>query len=343
MANITSSWMDKRQTPGLYWDPRHHGLGVRVFRDGTTKSWQFQKGGKNRSTLGRWPTMNVAEARRIAAEYNETGVPKREDEWTFARAHEVWADDFLERGGSPKTVAENEGRVRKHTDWWDRTVADTQRIDLIALRTDIKKRAGVHPARDTTGHLKRLVELVTGERFLLPHLPRPQSDRAARSGRLEEWWPAVTAASSPRMLDAHSVCVLTGLRQSEVLGLRRSLVSGDTIRIPNPKAKMGKDLSFDRHLPEQVRTILSRQMTNGDRFFPFNKIRTNDGSWAHQCRHAFIGIAESETAVPRRVMRALVNHTGKSDVTDGYGTPSSEALASWSQNIADIIGEKIGL
>ena len=63
MANITSSWMDKPQPKGLHWDPRHHGLGVRVWANGTTKSWVFQKSGGRRITIGKWPRMEVNEAR----------------------------------------------------------------------------------------------------------------------------------------------------------------------------------------------------------------------------------------------------------------------------------------
>lgn len=340
MTNLTSSWMDKRQAPGLYWDPRHHGLGVRVWKNGATKSWVYQKSGGKRSTLGRWPSVEVNEARRIAAERNETGVSQT---YTYEAAHDSWAADFLSRGGSPVTVRENKGRVRKHApEWWDKTVETTKRPQLIDLRLAIKDRAGTHPARDTLGHLTRLYEYVTGERIRLPALPRPPSNRAARSGKLEDWWPEIQDNASAPMLAAHRVAALTGLRASEVLTIRRSCVRNGWLRVANPKTKMGKDLSFDRPLPTQALNLIRQQPTN-DLVFPFKALRLNAGSYAHRLRHAYIGIAESETAVPRRVIRALVNHTGKTDVTDGYGAPSPEALASWSQKIADIIAEKIAL
>ncbi len=340
MANITSSWMDKRQPKGLFWDPRHHGLGVRVWKDGHTKSWVYQKSGGKRSTLGRWPAMQVNEARRIAAEYNEQGVQQT---YTYQDAHASWSADFLGRGGSPVTVKENAGRVGKHApEWWGRTVETTKRPQLIDLRLAIKDRTGVHPARDTVGHLSRLYEYVTGERIRLPNLPRPQSQRAARSGRLEDWWPEIEANASVPMLAAHRVTALTGLRASEVLAIRRSHIRNGWLRVDNPKSKMGKDLSFDRPLPDQVLDIIGDQLT-GDLVFPFKALRLNAGSYAHRLRHAYIGIAESETAVPRRVLRALVNHTGKSDVTDGYGTPSPESSLRWSQEIANRVAERITL
>ena len=76
---------------------------------------------------------------------------------------------------------------------------------------------------------------------------------------------------------------------------------------------------------------------------PFDKIRIKGIASTHACRHHLVGIAESETAVPRRVMRALVNHRGKTDVTDGYGEVSPEVHARWSQEIADLIAKKMGL
>lgn len=340
MTNITSSWMDGKKPAGLYWDPRHHGLGVRVWKDGATKSWLFQKSGKKRVTLGRWPSMQINEARRIAAELNEQGVSQT---YSYREAHESWSADFLQRGGAAVTVKDNAARVSKHAnEWWSRTVEATKRPQLIDLRTSIKERAGVHPARDTVGHLSRLYEYVTGERIRLPNLPRPQSDRANRSGRLEDWWPEVEAGASAPMLAAHRVAALTGLRASEVLGIRRSRIRNGWLHVPNPKSKMGKDLSFDRPLPDQVLEIIRQQETN-DVVFPFKALRLKAGSYAHRLRHAYIGIAESETAVPRRVVRALVNHTGADSVTDAYGTPSPDALARWSQEIANHVAERIKL
>lgn len=337
MANLTSSWMDKAQSPGLYWDPRHHGLGVRVWKDGRTKSWVFQKSGGQRQTLGRWPSIEVNSARRFAAELNET--PREMKRRSLKDVHDAWAKDHLLRGGSEVTVRENKGRVGKHAPkWWERDVSTLGKMDLIELRTDIVSRAGIHPARDTVNHIRRLVELATDTRIALPELKRPKSDRAERSADINTWWPNIEDDASEIMLDAHIVCALTGLRQSEVLKLRVDKIEGDRIFIPMPKSKMGEDLSFWRHVPTQVADILEKRGR-----FPLKTIRLNSGSYSHRLRHHYIGVAESETAVPRRVLRKLVNHTGKSDVTDGYGHVSDEACARWSQEIANLIAEKINL
>ncbi|MEO1047270.1 MAG: integrase family protein [Pseudomonadota bacterium] len=340
MANLSSAWMDKSQPKGLHWDRRHHGLGVRVWANGTTKSWVFQKSGGRRVTLGRWPTMEVNEARLAAAELNERPADRRR---TLEDAHETWARDHVLRGGAQVTVDQNKALVGKHApDWWARDAASIDKSDLLDLRSDIATRAGVHPARDTVGHIRRLVALATDKEIRLPELRRPKSERGQRSAAIEEWWPDIEAEASPVMLDAHRVCALTGLRRSEVLGMRRDNIEGDRIFIPAPKSKMGEDLSFWRPLPEQVRKIIDRQPSN-DRVFPLEDIRLKCGSFSHRLRHHFIGVAESETAVPRRVLRALVNHTAKTDVTDGYGTVTPEAAAQWSQEIANVVAGKIGL
>lgn len=340
MANITSSWMDKMQSKGLHWDARHHGLGVRVWSNGHSKSWVFQKSGGRRVTIGRWPAMSVGEARLAAAKLNERPADRRR---TLRDAHDTWARDHVLRGGSQVTVDQNAARVGKHApDWWNRDTASIDKSDLLDLRSDIAARTGIHPARDTVSHIRRLVVLATDREMRLPELRRPRSDRSVRSGAIEEWWPEIEQEASPIMLDAHRVCALTGLRRSEVLGMRRSNMDGESIFIPAPKSKMGEDLSFWRPLPTQVREIIERQAAN-DQVFPLENIRLNCGSYTHRLRHHFVGLAESETAVPRRVLRSLVNHTGKSDVTDGYGTVTPEAAAHWSQEIANAVAGKIGL
>ena len=340
MANITSSWMDKPQPKGLHWDPRHHGLGVRVWANGTTKSWVFQKSGGRRITIGKWPRMEVNEARLAAAELNEKPADRRR---TVEDAHETWARDHVLRGGAQVTVDQNKALVGKHApDWWSKDASSIDKSDLLDLRSDIATRAGLHPARDTVGHIRRLVALATDKEIRLPELRRPRSERSSRSAAIEDWWSDIENEASPVMLDAHRVCALTGLRRSEVLGMRRSNIEGDRIFIPAPKSKMGEDLSFWRPLPTQVREIIERQPANGE-LFPLENIRLKCGSFTHRLRHHFVGVAESETAVPRRVLRSLVNHTGKTDVTDGYGTVTQEAAAHWSQEIANVIAEKIDL
>ncbi|MEM6413531.1 MAG: integrase family protein [Pseudomonadota bacterium] len=342
MPNITSAWMDKAQKPGLHWDARHHGLGVRVWNDGRTKSWIFQKSGRDRRTLGRWPSIEINEARRLAAEANERGAPKKR---TVRDVHDTWARDHLLRGGSPVTVKEAEGRVGKHAHHiWSVNVASLDKVALLDLRASIMDKSGVHPARDTVNHIRRLVEIATDRRVRLPELRRPRSGRGEQSANIEEWWPCILQSTSTQMYDAHCVAALTGLRQSDILQIRKSNIEGDRVFIPSPKTKMGQDLSFWRHLPAQVASILARQWSHEtDLAFPFNSIRAGKGSYSHRLRHHFIGLAESETAVPRRVLRKLVNHTGKSDVTDGYGHVTDESCARWSQEIADLISAKIKL
>ena len=258
-------------------------------------------------------------------------------------AHETWARDHILRGGAQVTVDQNAALVSKHApSWWSRDTARIDKADLLNLRSDIAARASIHSARDTVSHIRRLAVLATDKLIRLPELRRPKSQRGARSAAIEEWWSDIEGEASQLMLDAHRVCALTGLRRSEVLGMRRKHVEGERIFIPAPKSKMGEDLSFWRPLPSQVRKIIDRQPSN-DRLFPLEDIRLKCGSFSHRLRHHFIGIAESETAVLRRVLRSLVNHTGKTDVTDGYGTVTPEAAAHWSQEIANVIAKKIGL
>lgn len=341
MPRITTAWMDRRQPPGLHWDNATLGLGVRVWKNGSTKSWVHQRRGVRRVTLGQWPIMQIADARQAAldAEMRRFAPAGR----TFKELHDIWAADHINQGGAETTVRENAGRVGKHAaEWWSRDAVDVSPADLIQLRNSIVTSAGIHPARDTVAHLRRLAELATGQRMVLPALGRPRSTRGRRSQDIETWWPEIVATSSPLMLDAHRIIALTGMRPGDVRRMRRSHLSEDGwLLVPSPKSKMGRDLSFRRPLPSQAMAILDR--LDEDHPFPLNEIRCPAGSFANLLRHHYIGVAESETAVPRRVLKALVNHTGADSVTDGYGAPSPDVLPRWSQEIADCVSSKIGL
>jgi integrase len=141
------------------------------------------------------------------------------------------------------------------------------------------------------------------------------------------------------MKDALAFAALTGLRENEIIQARRSHIRNGWLHIPKPKG--GTDLAFDRHVPTQCLDLIGRQLSN-DQIFPFYKIRIKGLASTHACRHYFLGYIEAALGAPRRVTRALVNHTGKTDVTDGYGRVLPEVHAEWSQKAADAIADRMG-
>ncbi|WP_065382961.1 integrase family protein [Hyphomonas sp. ND6WE1B] len=328
--------MDKKQPPGLHWD--RDSLGARVWKNGYDKSWVWQRGNSKRMTLGRWPHMTVLEAREAAASLNSTGpkVGRR----TITELHDAWARDHLLRGKSPVTVTTRTMQFKKHAgDYMNLRADQISKVDLMDFRAELAKKS-VHVARDVTGHIAMLIALGDDRRVRLPELKRPKSKRR-KIADIGEWWDTVDRSTATQpMKAALAFAALTGLREGEITAIERSHIKNGWLHVPKPK--MGTDWAFDRHLPTQALALLDKGFP-GKRPFEFDKIRIKGIASTHACRHHFVGLAESETAVPRRVMRALVNHRGKTDVTDGYGEVPPETLAKWSQEIADLIAKKMKL
>ncbi|MEL7215978.1 MAG: integrase arm-type DNA-binding domain-containing protein [Pseudomonadota bacterium] len=344
MPKLSTAWMDRSQEPGLHWCSQTPGLGARVFKCGRRKSWVHQKSGGKRQTLGRWPDITVNDARAQAANLHAAAPVTAPTNVTLLQAHEAWARDHIVRGGSEGTVDLRRRRLQKHVpDLLRRPVSSLTKIELTNERSRIAENS-IHSARDVIGHVCQLVRLADDRDVRLPELRRPRSTRASKITDIAAWAEEVRPLASDAMWDAHVVVALTGLRQGEVRQMCPSGIEDGRVFIPAPKSKMGEDLSFWRHLPRQVVSILNRQPAEGDQpFFPFQRIQLDDRCDTHALRHHFIGLGESATGVPRRVMRALVNHRGRDSMTDGYGVASPEECDRWSQEIADLIAKRISL
>lgn len=337
MPRLTSSWLDRKQTPGVHRGWQHSTLGVRVWADGQRKSFYWQRGSGKRVTLGQWPAMGVADAIARAAELDANGASAPKAARTIRDLHVLWARDLVQRKGDRGTQEVRWAQLRKHAGHLlDTPATEISKDDLVALRTDLAQRS-VHVARDVTGHLTSLVELGTGVRYRLRELPRPKEATRRRIADIGKWWAEVRASdATPAMKDALCFAALTGLRGGEIKKLRASHVSNGWLHVPDPK--FGPEWAFDRHMPTQCLALLKTEAP-----FAFDKIRVKGLPATQACRHHFIGVAESETGVPRRVIRSLINHQGNTDVTDGYGHVPPEEHARWSQAIADIIAEKMNL
>jgi integrase len=337
-VKISEAWLSRPQKPGKYWDGRYGGLGVRVWADGHNKTWIFQKSGGTRRALGRWPAVSVNEARKIAADHN-LAPGRRNGRETIAHVHDVWAQDLIARGKSPLTVKSRAGQLHKHAACYlKRDPHDITPTELTAFRSDLANHS-VHVARDVTQHLITLIRFSTERDFRMRELPRPRETKRRKIEDIGTWWQAVNATNtSQQMKDAFAFAAFTGLREGDITSARRSNIRNGWLHIPTPK--MGEGWAFDRHLPTQCLDLIERQLSN-DVIFPFNRIRIKGHASTHACRHYFAGFIETELDAPRRITRAFLNHRGKSDVTDGYGSTSYDAQAEWSQKISNELQKRM--
>lgn len=101
MSGVTWSRIESLK-PGLPWFS--DGLGMRVGKTGSPKSWVDQKSGGRRTNLGRWPAMDVRQARLECAQRSMADMVE-EEQVTLREAMEQWERRLRLRQGSENTIA----------------------------------------------------------------------------------------------------------------------------------------------------------------------------------------------------------------------------------------------
>jgi hypothetical protein len=255
-VKISEAWLSRPQKPGKYWDGRYGGLGVRVWADGHNKTWIFQKSGGTQRALGRFPTIQVPEARKLALDFNGAVGP-RPSSVTLEAVHETWQRDLLTRGKSERTAHNRSNQFYLHAKpFLQRDPNEITPIELLDFRTKLAEHS-VHAARDVTGHVVNLINMATERKIRLPDLPRPKEKTAKKIDDICEWWADVKdAGATQQMKDALAFAALTGLRENEIIAARRSHIRNGWLHIPKPKG--GTALAFDRHVPTQCLDLIGR-------------------------------------------------------------------------------------
>ena len=135
MSGVTRSRIESLK-PGLHWFS--DGLGMRVGKSGSPKSWVHQKSGGKRTTLGRWPAMDVRQARLECAQRNMADMVE-EEQVTLREATEQWERRLRLRQGSANTISTRWGWLSKHVpDYMDLPLSTLcNHKALLALHLDL--------------------------------------------------------------------------------------------------------------------------------------------------------------------------------------------------------------
>ena len=230
-------------------DLRCAGLAYRVTAAGA-RSWCFRfrdpaSGRTTRATLGPYPTLGLAEARRAAETLRKSVVrgvnplrqKRREREEADSKAFRALAARYLaehaNRYKKPRSVAEDERNLRKHVlpKWGDRPYESIARRDVIELLKSIVN-AGtpiaanrVHAVVSTVFSFAIDCDLIAAnpasrlrKRGVERRKMRVLSDDEIRL----LWARAVLPPVSQPVGLALRLALLTGLRAGEVAGLARS-------------------------------------------------------------------------------------------------------------------------
>jgi integrase len=266
----------RREVP----DPGLSGLYLVVQPSGA-KSWAFRYrwGGKPKKlTLGRWPVMGVADARRAASDAAEAvdrgddpGAAKKE-----AKAERM-AAQLAERDTVAKLVEQFDRRhlsrlksgrtVRRELDrhvvavWGERDIHTITKRDVIDLLDGIADSGRAVTANRVRAYLNKFLGWCV-ERDVIATSPatgvKPVAKEAARDRVLSDdeirwFWQACGEVGQPFGPLAR-LLLLTGQRLGEVAGLTDAEIAGDTWHLSAERTKNGR--AHDIPLSEAASAVL---------------------------------------------------------------------------------------
>jgi integrase len=265
-VNITSSFAEAVKPPAAgqvdYWDRKTSGFGLRVSMGGS-KTWivRYRQGGsRRRYLLGRFPQLNVADARQAARRYlGEVATGKDpaaerargKAEPTFADLATLYLERHAALHNKPRTLAEVTRMLRADIlpAWGHRKVSSIGRKDVIALLDDIVARG----APISANRVKALVstmfgfaldrELVDAHPAYRIRRPAPEHsrDRVLSDDEIRQFWQALE--NEPlRVGGGFKLALLTAARSSEVFGMTWSELDldGGWWTLPAERSKNGK-------------------------------------------------------------------------------------------------------
>jgi integrase len=236
-----------------YFDKGFPGLALRVSYGGS-KTWVYfyrLHGGKlRRLTLGRFPAMELADA-RAAWQDARKAVGKGENparrKPISADSFAAVADEWLKRDqahnrshGEVKRVLERDVKPA----WDGRLITSITRRDLLELIDGIADRGAVTLARRVQAHLHRLFRWSIGRGIIesnpVADLPKPgavvKRDRVLTDGELTIIWKAASQTEWP-FGPLFRLLILTGGRRQEIGALRWSEIQGGAIELEGVRTK----------------------------------------------------------------------------------------------------------
>lgn len=238
------------------------GLSIQVLPAGT-KSWIFRymiEGKARRMTLGRYPTVTLADARQLhgtAMQEVERGIDPgaKKLEAKAARKAEPNILDLLEEFWDRELQHRTSGKDQKRMItkdvlplWGDRKVKSITRRDAVLLLDNVRDRAKITANRLQTV-LVRMFNFAA-ERGMLDYSPltgmkkqrEKARDRVLNNEEIKILWDALNLENMT--MDIYRVSklalkmiLLTGQRPGEVCGMTWNEIDGDTWTIPAERMK----------------------------------------------------------------------------------------------------------
>ena len=379
--NFTVRKIDSLRPPDKgqvdYWDTGLSGFGIRMSQGGR-RSWivMYRVGRrKRRLTLGSYPPMTLAEARKDAKAAlvvaQKGGDPAHEKK--VARMAETFSQltkSYIEQYAKPNKKSWKLDEKALYRDAVPRLgtfrAKDITRRDIRDMLQDIVARGAPIQANRTFEIVRRLFNWAIGEDYLTTNpcqgISKPakenRRDRVLKENEIRDVWPAMEA-EQPFVAAMFKLRLITAQRGGEIASMRwedLDLATG-WWTIPAERSKNG--LSHRVPLSPQALAVLEdvREQENGSPWlFPSprpgrhmeylvqaaKRIREQAGVEfvPHDLRRTAASYMTS-MGIPRLTVKKILNHV-ETDVTATYDRHSydqekCQALNAWGQRLHEII------
>lgn len=371
----------------ILWDEALTGFGVRVSPTGRRSFIvQFRTaapgGGtvNRKQVLGHFPAMAAQAARRRAREVLRSAALAPQGGQDTAGAVPTLRGAFESYLATrptlaPSSRAKYRQRIHSHApDWLDRSLDRIVRADVEARFAAISAGRGPGGTRGGRVAANHFVELLgtlyrsvcadcewLSDPVAMWRAAGGKRHRTARrtiappSEVLPRWRAGIEVVPLAKVRDMVWVGLYTGLRVSEVQGLRWEHIDLPRKRLHIANTKSGRALELP--LTRQVAALLERRreaavplpwvFPGRGPHRPYGQVHLwyrpiseagGAGFWFHACRNCFITVAIRDLMLGDALVKRLVNHAPSRDVTDDYVAPwSLEQLRAPAQRIADRI------
>jgi integrase len=325
--HLTDVVVQRLKTVGIYYDETTPAFGVRVGKN--RKAWIITKGSdRQRISIGRYPAMSLAEARkeakkRLAEEHTpRTGL-------TYSEAYDEYKLTLA--GKKPRTEAEYKRLIEKHFI----PKLGKKRLSELSYDGIVDCVKGVAPSEATHALVVCRAFLrwcVRPPRRYIPHSPlegmevkaSKKRKRVLKPSEMKTVWEAAAKQSYPYGTIVQ-LLLLTGQRRGEIANLRRTWINEKerTITLPDWVTKNKKEHTFPYNgmVSEILETV--PRLNSSDLLFPsrnaddrplsgWSKYKRDlaDGvpGWTlHDLRRTYRS-THGEIGTPREIAERLINH-----------------------------------